>query len=112
MLCQNATTDLRPSRCTYEAVAASESTRLSTLEPAWTRNTSPDELDYVEIFNFFNYPRLKGSTFQGQGQHFEGIQFGNLASGLSFSEPILEQDWLAFEAPPDGAFSRDIDRGI
>ncbi|KAF5260766.1 hypothetical protein FOXYS1_8574 [Fusarium oxysporum] len=110
--CSGGKTFTEMRQCAYEVVATFESTRPSTLEPAWTRETSPDELDYVEIFSFFNYPRLTGSAFQGRGQNFEEIQFGNLASGLSFSEPILEQDWLAFEAQPDGTFFRDIDRSI
>ncbi|KAL7943364.1 fungal-specific transcription factor domain-containing protein [Trichoderma barbatum] len=41
-----------------ELLTLSDSTRLSTLEPTSTTISSANELDYLEIFDFFNYPRL------------------------------------------------------
>ncbi|CAM1504778.1 Fc.00g023690.m01.CDS01 [Cosmosporella sp. VM-42] len=96
-------------QCAYEVAATSESTRISTLEPTWTRETSPDELDYVEIFDFFNYPRLQYTI---QGQSFGGFQLDNHAFSMSFAAPSLENDWLDFETTRDEIFATSGDQGI
>ncbi|KKO97974.1 hypothetical protein THAR02_09923 [Trichoderma harzianum] len=48
----------------HELSVLSDSTRLNALQPTSTRISSANELDYLEIFDFFNYPRSAdhGST--------------------------------------------------
>ncbi|KAI5460413.1 hypothetical protein BGZ63DRAFT_358129 [Mariannaea sp. PMI_226] len=44
--------------CAYELAATVSLARSSSLEDTWTQETSLIELDYVDVFGFFNYPRL------------------------------------------------------
>ncbi|KAK5235351.1 hypothetical protein LTR47_003536 [Exophiala xenobiotica] len=81
----------------------------SVLEPATTHNAPQNELEYLEVFDFFNYPRLNaiagngidpsviispvGShvTTQGQPPSFRATP--------AFVIPNPESDWLIFKPP-------------
>ncbi len=78
----------------------SSSTRLSALEPTSTRISSANELDYVEIFDFFNYPRSAdhGSTAPYEiEQHLLDYDSRPASLGMSVEMPSVESDWLQYE---------------
>ncbi|KAH6950295.1 hypothetical protein BKA56DRAFT_506579 [Ilyonectria sp. MPI-CAGE-AT-0026] len=102
-------------QCAYKVVTTSESTRLSTLEPTWTRETSSDERNYVDVFDFFNYPRLKrAATITPHSLRYDSGDRPpvNAACSMDFSAPSPEQDWLVFDAPQDGISSGHSDQAI
>ncbi|KAK4083740.1 transcriptional regulator family: Fungal Specific TF [Trichoderma aggressivum f. europaeum] len=84
----------------HELSMLSSSTRQSALEPTSTRISSANELDYLEIFDFFNYPRSvdHGSTdpYEIQ-QHLLDYDSGPASLGMGFEMPSVESDWLQYE---------------
>ncbi|RKU49158.1 hypothetical protein DL546_008426 [Coniochaeta pulveracea] len=48
-------------RSAYALVTTTASTRRSGLEPTSTRVTSLEEIDYIDVFDFFNVPKVKDS---------------------------------------------------
>lgn len=48
-------------RSAYVLVTATSSTRRSGLEPTSTRVTSLEEIDYIDVFDFFNVPKVNDS---------------------------------------------------
>ncbi|KAL6691677.1 fungal-specific transcription factor domain-containing protein [Trichoderma pleuroticola] len=84
----------------HELSMLSGSTRQNALEPTSTRISSSSELDYLEIFDFFNYPRSAdhGSTAPyGIQQHLLDYHSGPASLGMSFEIPSVESDWLQYE---------------
>ncbi|EHK15223.1 uncharacterized protein TRIVIDRAFT_165228, partial [Trichoderma virens Gv29-8] len=84
----------------HELSMLSGSTRLSALEPTSTRISSVNELDYLEIFDFFNYPRSvdHGSTAPFEiHQHLLDYSSGSISLGMGFVMPSVESDWLQYE---------------
>lgn len=78
----------------------SRSTRLSALEPTSTRISSANELDYLEIFDFFNYPRSAdhGSAAPYEiEQHLLGYESGSASLSMGVEMPTVESDWLQYE---------------
>ncbi len=82
----------------------------SVLDPVTTHNSSQSELEYLEIFDFFNYPRLNaiaGSngfdpsvlvTNQNQATPTQG-QTRSYQATPAFVIPNPESDWLIFKPP-------------
>ncbi|KAL7802940.1 fungal-specific transcription factor domain-containing protein [Trichoderma afarasin] len=84
----------------HELSMLSSSTRLSALEPTSTRISSANELDYLEIFDFFNYPRSAdhGSTAPYEiEQHLLDYESGSASLGIGVEMPSVESDWLQYE---------------
>lgn len=78
----------------------SGSMRLSALEPTSTRISSANELEYLEIFDFFNYPRSAdhGSTAPYEIQHhLLDYDSGPASLDMSFEMPSVEADWLQYD---------------
>lgn len=100
-------------RCAYELNLLISQRPNSVLEQVTTHNSSQNELEYLEIFDFFNYPRLNaiaGNAFdpsvtiapttnnqqtptptQGQPPSFRATP--------AFVIPNPESDWLIFKPP-------------
>lgn len=95
----------------------------TTLEPITTHPSTQSELEYLEIFDFFNYPRLNtlaSSTATTINNEFDGsasitsigdstpTQLQSLGQGQAQSlratpaavfVPSAESDWLLFKPP-------------
>ncbi|KIV91757.1 hypothetical protein PV10_06264 [Exophiala mesophila] len=95
----------------------------TTLEPISTHPSTQSELEYLEIFDFFNYPRLKtlssGATttnnadFDGSSTitsigdstptHLQNLSQGQAqslrATPVAVFVPSAESDWLLFKPP-------------
>ncbi|KAM0211705.1 hypothetical protein ACHAQD_010113 [Fusarium lateritium] len=88
-------------RSAYDLVTLTASARHSSLEPTSTQTTSLSELDNIDVFEFFNYPRVSGnSTGQSQLQ-LQPMRSQALGgeSTRSNGVPDPEADWLAFGSP-------------
>lgn len=59
--CPGMRANLDPHRSAYALVTTTASTRRSGLEPTSTRVTSLEEIDYIDVFDFFNVPKVKDS---------------------------------------------------
>lgn len=82
----------------------------SILDPVTTHNSSQSELEYLEIFDFFNYPRLDAiagtnafdptvvATNQNQTTPTQG-QPPSYRATPAFVIPNPESDWLIFKPP-------------
>ncbi|KAH8680540.1 hypothetical protein BX600DRAFT_490920 [Xylariales sp. PMI_506] len=75
-------------RSAYELEAISHSTRFSNLAPTSTRIMSTNELDDLEVFDFFNYPRLTRASLAAPYDLEQG-------------QVDYQSDWLHIEAPRD-----------
>ena len=73
----------------------------SIIDPVDIRNPIPNELEYLDIFDFFNYPRLP--------THFGNVPYASNAMQnaetpapvTDFAMPNAALDWLVFEPPHD-----------
>ncbi|PNP59780.1 hypothetical protein THARTR1_00659 [Trichoderma harzianum] len=84
----------------HELSRLSGSTRQSALEPTSTRISSSSELDSLEIFDFFNYPRLADNSSTapyGIQQHILDYDSGPASLGMGFEMSSVESDWLQYE---------------
>ncbi|KIX03907.1 uncharacterized protein Z518_07460 [Rhinocladiella mackenziei CBS 650.93] len=97
-------------RRAYEVNLLTSQRPRSVLEPVTNHNSSQSELEYLEIFDFFNYPRLNaiaGSGFDPsvtiapvtnqtstQGQLSQSYR-----ATPTFAIPNPESDWLIFKPP-------------
>ncbi|RDA94243.1 hypothetical protein CP533_0569, partial [Ophiocordyceps camponoti-saundersi (nom. inval.)] len=86
-------------RSAYDLVGLAASTRRSGLEEATSRPVSPAELDCVDVFDFFNYPRPPPSSETagpppGLLLHRPG---GGLESSVS-AVPDPDNDWLVYSS--------------
>ncbi|KAL6248003.1 hypothetical protein RBB50_005351 [Rhinocladiella similis] len=81
----------------------------SVLDPATTHNAPQNEMEYLEVFDFFNYPRLNaiaGNGFDpsgmispiGNNAGAQGQQPSHRATP-AFVIPNPESDWLIFKPP-------------
>ena len=72
----------------------------SVVEPITTHNSSQSELEYLEIFDFFNYPRLNAIS---SGVDPSAIPVDNQAAAYratpAFVIPNPDSDWLIFKPP-------------
>lgn len=76
------------------------STRRSGLEPTATRVTSLDEIDYVDVFDFFNVPKTVDSTprpiavFGNATSSVEAV--GGVGQAMALTGLNSEADWLGY----------------
>ncbi|KAL7930316.1 hypothetical protein V8C35DRAFT_165753, partial [Trichoderma chlorosporum] len=78
----------------------SGSMRSSALEPTSTRISSVNELDYLEIFDFFNYPRVVGpDSVASYDIHSHLLDYTTAPVSLDMGVvmPSVEADWLQYE---------------
>ncbi|KAJ0384655.1 hypothetical protein COL922a_007919 [Colletotrichum nupharicola] len=88
----------------HDLVTLTSSTRRSGLEPTSTQVTSLSELDNIDVFDFFNYPKMShpqtratnGQTNILQAQAMSGLG-GDPMRCTGVPDP--ESDWLGFNTP-------------
>lgn len=81
-------------RSAHDLATLTSSTRQSGAEPTSTQVTSLSELDNIDIFDFFNYPKLsEPRTGNGQAWQTQGV---NGLTGESMRMPDPESDWLGY----------------
>ncbi|KAM3554685.1 hypothetical protein ARSEF4850_006347 [Beauveria asiatica] len=74
-------------------VTLAGSTRLTGIEPTSTHITSLSELDNIDVFDFFNYPKISDTVRRAiSGQ----LQSQNTANSETAGLPDPESDWLGF----------------
>ncbi|KAK4945746.1 hypothetical protein LTR10_015094 [Elasticomyces elasticus] len=79
----------------------------SVLDPVTTHTAPQNELEYLEIFDFFNYPRLNAIAGNGYDPAVVVSPAGNAATQQqqpfratpAFAIPNPESDWLIFKPP-------------
>ncbi|KAK2060818.1 hypothetical protein LY76DRAFT_614785 [Colletotrichum caudatum] len=87
----------------HDLVTLTSATRRSALEPTSTQATSLSELDNIDVFDFFNYPKMTEPTRAANG-HTNLLQ-PHAMSGLGGDSmrttglPDPESDWLGFNTP-------------
>lgn len=65
-----------------------------------TQGTSLSELDNIDIFDFFNYPKLVEPAARSSEQAGSWSSHGvNALTGESMRMPDPESDWLAYGTP-------------
>ncbi|KAJ9132282.1 C6 transcription factor [Pleurostoma richardsiae] len=102
---QRSFADMR--RSATDIVELATRKRISTLEPTSTRLTKSSELDYVDIFDFYNYPKVavplaNPVMAQPPGFPLGDGRFSSMEKDLEFGfETRLETDWLSFQPPYD-----------
>ncbi|KAL6863540.1 fungal-specific transcription factor domain-containing protein [Trichoderma novae-zelandiae] len=83
-------------RSAHDLATLTSSTRQSGSEPTSTQVTSLSELDNIDIFDFFNYPKLlEPRTSNGQAWQVQGV---NGLTGESMRMPDPESDWLGYNS--------------
>ncbi|KAL7936522.1 fungal-specific transcription factor domain-containing protein [Trichoderma chlorosporum] len=83
-------------RSAHDLATLTSSTRQSGSEPTSTQVTSLSELDNIDIFDFFNYPKLlEPRTGNGQAWQTQGV---NGLTGESMRMPDPESDWLGYNS--------------
>ncbi|KAH6609766.1 c6 transcription factor [Trichoderma cornu-damae] len=83
-------------RSAHDLATLTSSARQSGSEPTSTQVTSLSELDNIDIFDFFNYPKLlEPRTGNGQAWQIEGV---NGLTGESMRMPDPESDWLGYNS--------------
>ncbi|CAG9988543.1 unnamed protein product [Clonostachys byssicola] len=83
----------------YDLVQLTTQTRRSGLESTSTQNTSLSELDNIDVFDFFNLPRVSNSTIGSTDNQTnlllpQGTSNVNNSGGI----PDPESDWLRYNA--------------
>ncbi|KAJ4242909.1 hypothetical protein NW757_011628 [Fusarium falciforme] len=82
-------------RSAYDLVTLTSTARHSSLEPTSTQVTSLSELDNIDVFDFFNYPRVSNQSTANlviRPQTMNNIQGDSARNGI----PDPEADWLAY----------------
>ncbi|KAL5093433.1 fungal-specific transcription factor domain-containing protein [Trichoderma afarasin] len=83
-------------RSAHDLATLTSSSRLSGSEPTSTQVTSLSELDNIDIFDFFNYPKLlEPRSTNGQAWQTQGV---NGLTGESMRMPDPESDWLGYNS--------------
>jgi hypothetical protein len=80
--------------------------RHSVVDATIVRTPAPIELEYLDAFDFFNYPRLPDALRKLRNMPDSATPPGSLASvngfpKMDFAMPNPESDWLAFRPPHD-----------
>ncbi|WYZ37023.1 hypothetical protein EsH8_II_000529 [Colletotrichum jinshuiense] len=86
----------------HDLVTLTSSTRRSGLEPTSTQVTSLSELDNIDVFDFFNYPKMSEPSARGGQQNMPQPQVMSGLGGDSMRStgvPDPESDWLGFSTP-------------
>ncbi|KAK2008432.1 hypothetical protein LZ32DRAFT_685288 [Colletotrichum eremochloae] len=88
----------------HDLVTLTSATRRSGLEPTSTQVTSLSELDNIDVFDFFNYPKMSEPTRAANGhtnllqpQAMSGLGGGDSMRTTGLPDP--ESDWLGFNTP-------------
>lgn len=74
------------------------------LEGSTRRPPAYNELEYFDVFDFFNYPRLPLTPNVDTSTSMQDMQNGEQVHDFretDFSMPTRESDWLMFKAPYD-----------
>ncbi|RTE75584.1 hypothetical protein BHE90_009940 [Fusarium euwallaceae] len=82
-------------RSAYDLVTLTSTARHSSLEPTSTQVTSLSELDNIDVFDFFNYPRVSNQSTANlviRPQTMNNIQGDTTRNAV----PDPEADWLAY----------------
>lgn len=92
--------EMRRVACEIVDLAARQ--RRSTLESTTTRLTTSRELDYVDIFDFFNYPRV--ASLPVAPSPYMAIDKGTatpdrVSADFAFEAQKHDVDWLSFQPP-------------
>ena len=96
-------------RCAYNlSLLMAQQRTSSVLKPTSVKSIAPNELEYYDIFDFFNYPRLQEAIVNGPSvpeplTNVESLTpakdyFVTTNFGITSSE---SSDWLAFRPPQD-----------
>ncbi|KAK1983813.1 fungal-specific transcription factor domain-containing protein [Colletotrichum cereale] len=86
-----------------DLVTLTSATRRSGLEPTSTQVTSLSELDNIDVFDFFNYPKISEPTRAASGH--TNLPLPQAMSGLGGDSmrttglPDPESDWLGYNTP-------------
>lgn len=80
--------------------------RYSVIDATSVRTPAPVEIEYLDTFDFFNYPRLPNALRKLQNIPDSMAAAASLAtvSGFTtsdFAMPNPESDWLVFRPPHD-----------
>ena len=80
--------------------------RHSVIEATSTRTPSTFELEYLDTFDFFNYPRLPTALrdLQTMPDSVTAVGSPDSVTGFpttDFAMPNPESDWLVFKPPHD-----------
>jgi hypothetical protein len=72
----------------------------STVNPTPARTPAPNELEYLDVFDFFNYPRLpigQETLIKGDSLADPSLlpSISNELPGANFIMPNPETDWLS-----------------
>ncbi|KKY23419.1 putative c6 transcription factor [Phaeomoniella chlamydospora] len=90
-------------KCSYDLSRLASSKRRTVLEPQSTRVTTLNELEYIDVFDFFNYPRVPDvivTTPTRSGMLSDTQDIGSLTCiRTDFVAPTPESDWLRFQPP-------------
>ncbi|KAI3534343.1 hypothetical protein CSPX01_12112 [Colletotrichum filicis] len=88
----------------HDLVTLTSSTRRSGMEPTSTQVTSLSELDNIDVFDFFNYPKMSEPSSRATNGQTNLLQ-PQVMSGLGGDSmrttgvPDPESDWLGFSTP-------------
>ncbi|KAI1039727.1 hypothetical protein LB505_012067 [Fusarium chuoi] len=82
-------------RSAYDLVILTSTARHSGLEPTSTQATSLSELDSIDVFEFFNCPRVSASSSSQSQLQLQPMREQTRNNGV----PDPEADWLAFGSP-------------
>ncbi|KAF4969008.1 hypothetical protein FSARC_3662 [Fusarium sarcochroum] len=86
-------------RSAYDLVTLTSAARHSSLEPTSTQATSLSELDNIDVFEFFNYPRVSASSGNQSQLQPMRLQALGVESTRNNGVPDPEADWLAYGSP-------------
>jgi hypothetical protein len=86
-------------RCAYDLDFLISQQPRSIVNPTPARTPGPNELEYLDVFDFFNYPRLpiaQENLINGDSLADPGLlpSINNEFSGVNFVMPNPETDWL------------------
>ncbi|OHF00759.1 hypothetical protein CORC01_04076 [Colletotrichum orchidophilum] len=88
----------------HDLVTLTSSTRRSGMEPTSTQVSSLSELDNIDVFDFFNYPKMSEPSSRATNGQTNLLQ-PQVMSGLGGDSmrttgvPDPESDWLGFSTP-------------
>ncbi|KAL1876847.1 hypothetical protein VTK73DRAFT_9149 [Phialemonium thermophilum] len=96
-------------KCASEIADLASKRRQSNLDPTTTRLTSAKELDYVDVFDFFNYPKVANPSAASQAFSYPPVYSSGedrlpsveKSAQIPFEAPGVEADWLTFQPPHD-----------
>ncbi|EFX02660.1 c6 zinc finger domain containing protein [Grosmannia clavigera kw1407] len=94
-------------RCACDVVDLANRQRHSSLEPTTTRPTTSRELDYVDVFDFFNYPKV-AVPLSVAPSPLPYLSVEKVAAtpdrgvpDFTFEAQRPDVDWLSFQPPHD-----------